>query len=163
MEKRLSDKVENLLNKQIKIELDSSLIYKAMSIWMDQNGLDGGKKLFSKYSDEEMRHLDRITEYLSDNNCNVTIQSSDVQKVKYDSLEQLFNISLKHEYDVTDSYKQLAKILRQSDEDLTYKFIQYYLKEQVEEEKKFTDLIDRLGMCGSSIILMDEIMDEMAG
>jgi ferritin len=160
--KRLSTNVISLLDKCIKQESDSSALYEAMSVWRDSNGFEGGKKLYEKYAEEERRHLVMLADFMLSMGCFPTIPSQISPTMDYKNISEVVEASLQHEYAVTDGYKQVAKILRSSNEDLTYAFIQWFLREQVEEEAKFLKLSDRIRLCGESLILIDNLMKELA-
>ena len=141
--KLISDTLEAALNIRTKQEFDSAFIYKAMGSWCRYNGFNNVAEFFFKHADEEMQHGHKVINYLDDKNCWAVIP--DVTRPNttgYTCIRELFVISFKHEQDVTKSYNDLATMaLKETDHDV-YRFAQSVLAEQVEELKKYDNILD---------------------
>jgi len=149
MNKLISDTLETALNERIKIEFDSSFIYKAMGTWCRFNGFNNVAKFFFKHAEEEMAHGHKVIDYLDDKNCYACIpNASRPETTGYSNVRALFEMAFKHEQDVTKSYNDLATMaLKETDHDV-YRFAQSVLNEQVEELALYDNYLDKLDLLG---------------
>ena len=106
--KRLSDKIYNMLNEQIRNEHESSTLYLTMSQWLDYNGWSGGAKLWKKYSDEELSHRDKFYSYIQDRDCMPKTLATKEQPISFDCVKDIAEASYKHEIQVTEWIKQIS-------------------------------------------------------
>jgi ferritin len=141
---RLSDNVLKLLNEQIKNELNSSQMYRAISCWMDKNEWVNGTKLFFKYADEELIHMNKIYNYIFEKNSLAKVPASDAFSFNNNKVKELLEESLNHEMEVTKNWNDIAdQALKEKDND-TYALAQWFINEQREEEIKFRDIIFKI-------------------
>jgi ferritin len=141
---RLSDKIVKLLNEQVKNELESSQLYKAMSCWLDDQGWITASKYFFKSGNEELIHMDKIYEYLFDKNCRAMVPNTDGIKNDFKDIKSIVEESLDHEMKITEQWNNIANsALGEKDND-TYCLAQWFLKEQIEEETKFRDFLFKI-------------------
>lgn len=138
---RLSESIVKMLNEQIKIELESSQLYRAMSCWLDKEGWISASKYFYKSAQEELTHMEKVYEYLFEKNCTAKTPACDMVKESYEDIKNILDESLEHEIKITKNWNDIAdKALEEKDND-TYALAQWFLKEQKEEENKFRDII----------------------
>jgi len=143
-EARLKESIVKLLNEQIKNELESSQIYRAMSCYLDDIGLIEASKYYFKSADEELKHMNKIYEYLFEKNCKAKTPECPSVKESYKDIYELVEESLKHEILVTKNWNDIAnEALKEKDND-TYCLSQWYLTEQIEDEGKFRDLMFKI-------------------
>jgi len=149
MDKLISDTLEAALNIRTKAEFDSAFIYKAMGSWCRFNGFNNVAKFFFTHADEEMTHGHKVINYLDDKNCWAVIpDASKPDTSGFKSIRALFEISFRHEQDVTKSYNDLATMaLKEADHDV-YRFAQSVLSEQVEELALYDNYLDKLDLLG---------------
>lgn len=145
-EGRLPNKITEILNRQIKNELQSSQIYRGMSCWLDNAGWVDGAKYYFKSAQEELTHMDKIYQYLFDRNVVAKVPVSDEVKQDFDSIEEILRESLKHEMLVSTEWEEISRISKEEDDSTTFEFAQWFLKEQVEEENKFRDILDKVNL-----------------
>jgi ferritin len=145
-DKRLSDKILDILNKQIKNELESSQIYRAMSCWLDDNGWIGASKYFFKSAQEELIHMDKIYQYLFDRNCLAKVPTVGAVKQEYKDIKNILEESLEHEIEVTENWENIANLAKNEGDNTTYDFSQWFLNEQKEEEEKFRNLLFKINL-----------------
>lgn len=141
--KLISDTLETQLNERIPVELNSMNIYYAMGSWCRYEGYNNVAEFFFKHGDEEKTHGQKVIDYLDDKNCLAVIPTiAKPDTSGYKNIKAVFDIAMKHEMDVTKSYNDLAMAaLKEGDHDV-YRFAQSVLNEQVEENKKFSNIID---------------------
>lgn len=145
-EGRLSSGISKILNDQIKNELMSSQIYRGISCWLDNAGWIDAAKYYFKSAQEELTHMDKIYQYLFDRNVIAIVPVTDVVKQNFDNIREVVEESLKHEILVSRQWEEIARIAKEENDSTTFEFAQWFLKEQVEEENKFRDVLDKMNL-----------------
>lgn len=156
--------VMDMLNEQIIQEAHASSSYLAMASWCDQRSLNGSAKLFYEQSNEETEHKMKIFHYINDNGG--AAASPDVSNIQHDfnSLKEIYETALEQEIAVTQSIHAIVKKCRKVDDYRTEHFLQWFIEEQMEEEKKMRDILDLFDlMDGSplSVKLIDERVNKV--
>ena len=144
----LSEEIENLLNEQIKVEAYSSSVYLAMSAWCNRHGFDGSAGFFQKQSGEEREHMLKLFNYINDLGGRAV--SPEVTKIpqEFDSFRSVFEKALEQEVFVTQQFNRMADSCLKARDFVTFQFIQWFLKEQIEEEyiaRRALELFDVIG------------------
>lgn len=155
----LTEEVEKALNEQIKRESHSSATYLAMASWCDRHGFDNSANFFYKQSGEEREHMLKIFKYLADVGGNAI--SPDVTGIQqdYPSLRQVFETTLEQEISITQSINRIVDVCYKVKDYTTANFLQWFLKEQVEEEfiaRRALELFDVIGEEGVGIYMIDK-------
>ena len=145
-EGRLSEKVAEILNDQIKNELQSSQIYRGMSCWLDNAGWNDAAKYYFKSAQEELSHMDKVYQYLFDRNVVAIVPETDEVKQEFETLREIVEDSLQHEMDVTKEWEEISETAKEEDDNTTYEFAQWFLKEQISEENKWRDILDKMNL-----------------
>lgn len=143
---RLSDKITGILNKQIKNELLSSQIYRGMSCWLDDKGWIDASKYFFKSAQEELVHMEKVYQYLFDRNVLAKVPTVEGVKETFKDIRDVLEESLKHEMEVSVQWNDIAKEAKAENDNTTYEFSQWFIKEQVEEEEKFRNFIFKMNL-----------------
>lgn len=143
---QLKPEVLDILNKQIFNELQSAQIYFGMSACFDNKGWNNAGKLFLKYGNEELTHMNKIIEYLYDKNCKVIIPGLPEVKQEYTDIREALTAALQHEIIVTKNWSDIAECALGACDATTFHFTSWFLSEQTEEENKFRDLLDLLNL-----------------
>jgi len=148
----MTPEIKSLLDKQIELELTSQLFYLRLSLYCKIKGYEGLHNFFNKQSEEERSHMLKILNYLSELGLEHTFKYDLGEICTLDSFTEEFDIkvifldSLDMEKDVTSNIKTIAsKSLEYEDHD-TYEFIQWFVKEQREEEGKFDVLVQKANL-----------------
>ena len=145
----LKNKIETALNKQIKIEAESSQIYLAMASWAETEGLGGTAQFLYKHSDEERMHMLKLVQYVNERGGKALIPQLAQPEKKYKSLPDLFQMLLNHEIMVSGEINNLVDICLKEKDYTTHNFMQWYVAEQIEEEALARTIMDKLNMIGS--------------
>lgn len=145
-EPRLSKEIAELLNEQIHNELQSSQIYRGMSCWLDDKGWIDAAPNFFKAAQEELVHMDKIYQYLFDRNVKAIVPTCEKVQQDFKDIRDVVETSLKHEIDVTKNWENISDAAEKDGDNTTYEFAQWFLKEQVEEENKFRDILDKMNL-----------------
>ncbi|GHD90431.1 non-heme ferritin [Pseudocitrobacter sp. RIT415] len=138
------------LNQQMNLELYSSLLYQQMSAWCSFNSFEGAAAFLRRHAQEEMQHMQRLFDYLTDTGSLPCIHSVASPVAEYASLDDLFRATYEHEQLITSKINELAHAAMTNQDYPTFNFLQWYVAEQHEEEKLFKSVIDKLTLAGKS-------------
>lgn len=155
----LSKSMQEALNKQVQMEAESSQAYLAMASWAEiQPGLQGVTDFFYKQSDEERVHMLKLIRFINERGGFAMIPSLEQPMVTFQSLRRMFEEFLKHELKVSNSINDLVHLALTEKDYATHNFLQWYVNEQIEEERTARTLNDKLEMIGddkSGLYLFD--------
>ncbi len=154
----LKEEVELALNAQVKMEAEASSKYLAMASWCEVNGYLYSAKYFFKQAEEEREHMLKIFHYLADQG--VMAYAPEVGPVPHDypSFRSIFEAALQSEINVTHSINRLVTLCRRVEDYATENFLQWFVKEQVEEEinaRRALELFDVIGEEGTGRFQID--------
>ncbi|AYZ19943.1 non-heme ferritin [Klebsiella pasteurii] len=138
------------LNAQMNLELYSSLLYQQMSAWCSYHSFEGAAAFLRRHAQEEMTHMQRLFDYLTDTGSLPSITAIASPVAEYTSLDELFRATYEHEQLITQKINELAHAAMTSQDYPTFNFLQWYVAEQHEEEKLFKSVIDKLSLAGKS-------------
>lgn len=161
--KRISDKIEQLLNLQIQKELTNSLLYQAMSNWLNFEGFTGAAKLYAKHAVEEMGHRDKFIKYMLESDAMPIIPSKTFDEIpnSFTGIDDIINSTLKREIETTESIKKINYQAMEDRDCITKTFLIDLLAEQIEEMDTAQGWVDRLELyksTNSPIIMLDQEM-----
>lgn len=155
----MNEKIFKALNEQIKHEFYSSFIYLSVASYFENIPLDGFAKWFRKQAQEEHEHAMKIYNYIIDRNVHVDLQPIDKPPVQFNSIESIFELALKHEKKVTQWIYQIYELAVQEKDHATHVFLQWFIMEQVEEEKNAQDNLDQIKFIGddkAALFVLDQ-------
>lgn len=159
---RVSDAIANRLNFQIATEFEASQVYRAMATWCEYKGLESTAKFMHRHADEEIGHMNRVKKYAIDRNCLPVTPAVKEQQKEFKDLVDILNKSYAHEIKVTKTYEDFAKLAVQENDYTTFTWIQWYLREQVEEENIFKTKLDRIKSMAEQGLGTMELDEEMS-
>lgn len=145
----LKEKVSKLLNEQINKELYSAYLYLDMSNYYIENGLDGFGNWFKIQAQEERDHAMLFMQYLQNNGEKITLDQIEAPDVEFTGFNVPLDESLKHEQFVTASINNIYDEAFQIKDYRTMQFLDWFIKEQGEEEKNAEDLIVKYKVFGT--------------
>ena len=145
-EERLSKAITDVLNAQIKNEAMSSQIYLGMTCWLDDTGWIGASKYYFKTAQEELVHMNKIYKYMFDRNVKPVVPEIGPVTQVFEDIREVVELSLAHEMTVTEQWNNISKLAKDANDNTTYEFAQWFLKEQVEEEEKFRNILFKLDL-----------------
>lgn len=143
---RLSEEITEILNSQIGKELESSQIYRGMSCWLDNAGWNGAAKYYFKSAQEELTHMDKIYQYLFDRNALAIVPTCDEVEQEFDDIRNIVEKSLEHEMKISEDWEEIAELAKEEGDSTTFEFAQWFLKEQISEEDKFREILDKINL-----------------
>jgi ferritin len=155
----LSPKVQEALNKQINLEFASAYAYLAMSAHFEAVNLAGFAGWMRTQYQEELLHALRLFDHMHDRGGAARLEAIPEPKGQYTTPLEAFETALKHEQKVTASIHQLYALAAKEDDYATQTMLQWFINEQVEEERNVNQAVDWLRMSGDSpvaLLMLDQ-------
>jgi ferritin len=150
----LTEKMERELNSQINKEFYSEYLYLSMASYADKIGLAGIAKWFKAQAAEEHTHGMKLYDFIYDMGGTVVIEGIEKPQSEFESVKELFDLSLKHEKFVTSSIHKLVDLAIAENDHATNSFLRWFVDEQVEEEATVNAILDKLSYMKDSGIAM---------
>lgn len=147
----LSKKMEDALNEQINAELYSSYLYLAMAAWFQEANFVGFAAWMRAQAKEEEAHAMKIYDYILERNGHVSLRPVAAPGDSFGSPLKIFEAAYKHEQSITARIHKLAELAAEEHDRATALFLQWFISEQVEEEKNAASILDLLEKVGSSM------------
>ena len=130
------------LNEQIGREFGASQQYLAVAIWYEDQTLPRLAQLFYDQSLEERGHGLMMAKYLLDSGLLPRVPAVPEPRPQFADMIEPIRLSLEQERKVTEQIARLASIAREEVDYVSEQFLQWFLKEQVEEVDLMTTLLD---------------------
>ena len=152
----LTKKVQESLNAQIQKEGYSSNLYLAMASWAENEGFQGISEWLYVQADEERMHMLKFIHYINERGGKAILPSFEQPPVAYGSIRDLFKEVLKHEEFVSASIYDIVAVCIAEKDFTTQNWTQWFVNEQIEEEKNAQAILDKLKILGDgSLYLFD--------
>ncbi len=146
----INEKMLNALNEQIKLEMESSYAYIAMEAYFMGKNLDGFANFFHIQAKEERDHAYLLFNYVFQVGGKVELKDLKAFDSNFTSELDVMEKTLAHEQLVTRSINNLMDIAMQEKDYASQAFLQWFIKEQVEEEETATALVEKMKMVGDN-------------
>ncbi len=144
----LNKSILEALNKQIRIEAESSQIYLSMACWAEVQGLEGVAQFMFAQSDEERAHMLKLVKYVNERGGHAEITDLKAPKTKFGTFKEMFEELYQHELFVSNSINELVHITLGERDYSTHNFLQWYVAEQIEEEAQAKTILDKINLIG---------------
>lgn len=154
----ISDKVRDVLNEQINKEFYSAYLYLSMSAYFSEIGLYGFSHWTKIQSKEEIEHGMILFEYILGRKSQIHLGQIAMPRFELNSPLEVFEQIYNHERSITEAIDCVANMTEGECDLATRNFIDWYLKEQIEEEDKVSRIITKLKTFGcekSALYLID--------
>jgi ferritin len=145
----LDSKVSGLLNEQINKELYSAYLYLDFSIFYESEGLDGFANWYMIQAQEERDHAMLMLKYLQNNGEKVSLEMVAKPDKEMKTLMDPLKFGLEHEQYVTSLINDIYAAAYDVKDFRTMQFLDWFVKEQLEEEKNADDMIKKMELFGS--------------
>lgn len=155
----INEKLQNAFNDQINKELYSEYLYLAMKIYFEENDLQGFVNWFNIQVQEEHAHAMGMFDYLGERGGAVKLMAIDEPKVEGSTPVEIFEQVLKHEEYVTSRINALLDVAEETKDRAAIIFLNWYLKEQVEEEASVGSVLAKLKLIGDdkkALLMLDK-------
>ncbi len=154
----LSPAVEKALDDQIGKEIYSAHLYLSMAAFCDSISLPGFASWMKVQYQEELAHAMRFFDYVSDRGNRVRVQAIDAPPDDFRSPQDVFQRTLEHERTVSASINNIYALATEERDYATQAMLQWFITEQVEEEKTAAEILEQLKMApdrGSELLWID--------
>ena len=145
----LNAKVHELLNQQINKEFYSAYLYLDFSNYFEAAGLDGFANWYKIQAQEERDHAMLFYTYLQNEDVPVTLEAIAKPDKVLDSHMTVLKAGLEHEEYVTSLINDIYAAAYDVRDFRTMQFLDWFVKEQGEEETNAKDLITKMELFGS--------------
>ena len=147
--KMLDSKVSKLLNEQINKELYSAYLYLDFSIFYEEQGLSGFANWYMIQAQEERDHAMLMLQYLQNNGEKVTLEAVAKPDKEMKELIDPLKLGYEHEQYVTGLINEIYGAAYNVKDFRTMQFLDWFVKEQCEEEKNADDMIKKMQLFGN--------------
>ncbi|MDF2944003.1 MAG: ferritin [Herbinix sp.] len=145
----LNQEVSKLLNEQINKEFYSAYLYMDMANYYSDQSLNGFEHWFFVQLQEERDHALLFRQYLLNNAEVVTLDAIAAPDKQYTSFRDPLILALEHEQFVTASINTIYEAAYKHKDFRTMQFLDWFIKEQGEEEKNADDNIKKFDLFAS--------------
>jgi ferritin len=157
----LDKKLRDLLSDQMNFEFYSAYIYLAMSSYYSNINLNGYASWFKVQAMEERDHALLQMQYMINNNTVIDFKEIEKPKNIYTEIDQPLVVSLEHERKVTQRIYNIYSVASELKDYRIVQFLDWFVKEQGEEEKNSENNIKNYQLFGSDpkgLFLLDAEM-----
>lgn len=147
-----------LLHDQIRHEFSAHQQYIAVAVWYDSQSLPRLASHFYRQALEERNHAMMIVQYLLEKGIDAEIPGVDDVRNDFGSAREPVELALAQEKEVTDQFIELAKTARDEGDYLGEQFLQWFLKEQVEEVAQMDSLLTIVDRAGDNLFHVEEYL-----
>jgi ferritin len=146
---RLSKTIEEALNAQMTKEAHAAQIYLSLGAWADNHAFGGVSNFLFRHAQEERNHMMKILEYILKRGGKVTVTAIPGPIPDPKNLQECFESVFKQEVDNTASIYKVVKLSLTEEDWATWNFMQWFVKEQTEEETLAIELLDKIKVAGN--------------
>lgn len=158
----MNEKVAELLNTQINKELYSAYLYLDIANFYSKKGLDGFANWYEIQAKEEQDHAMLMYRYLHNNDVDVTLEAIAKPDKSFDTLMDPLKVGLEHEKYVTSLINKIYEAAQEVNDFRTTQFLDWFIKEQGEEEKNSMDQITKMELFGEDARSLYMLNSELA-
>ena len=155
----INKKLQEAFNDQINKELYSEYLYLAMKVYFQEQNLQGFVNWFDVQVQEEHAHAMGMFNYLNERGGSIKLEAIDKPVVEGDCPLTIFEHVLRHEEFVTSRINALMDVAEEVRDRAALSFLDWYLKEQVEEESNVGSVLATLKLIGDdkkALLMLDK-------
>lgn len=140
----MDKKLEKAMNEQLSKEFYSAYLYVSMAAYFESENLAGFSHWMKMQAQEELLHAMKFFDFLNERSSKVILEAIDKPPYKFLSIDDVFKANLKHEQGVTGRINNLYATAQKVNDNATAIFLQWFINEQIEEEKNPVDILTKL-------------------
>jgi ferritin len=144
----ISRTMEAALNRQVNRELYSAYLYLSMSAYFETVSLKGFAKWMRIQAGEERTHAMKIYDYVIARGGVASLEAIEAPKAKWASAGKVFEDVYAHEQKVTGMINALVDLSIKEKDHATFEMLQWFVKEQVEEEEHASEILSQIKIVG---------------
>lgn len=146
------------LNAQIGREFAASQQYVAAAVYYDGETLPRLASFFYEQAREERTHALMMVRYLLDTGVRPVIPGVDAPRTKFKSFVEPIELALAQEREVGAQISDLVGVARSEKDYLSEQFVQWFLKEQIEEVALMSSLLDVANRAGGQALFVEDFL-----
>jgi ferritin len=150
--------MQDALNGQINEELYSEYIYLSMGTYYHAQGLDGMAKWIRAQAAEERSHAMKLFDHIVERGGRVELLAIAEPPREWDSPLAAWKAAYGHEKYITGKINALVEIASDEKDEAAGALLQWFVKEQVEEEENASKNVENAENAGSDLAALDEEM-----
>ena len=151
-------KFPQLLLDQVRIEFTAAQQYTAIAVWLDGEDLPRLAARFYAQAAEERNHAMIIVRYLLDKELPVAVPGINDVRNDFGAVREVVELALDQEKQVTDQITTLARTARDEGDYVGEQFMQWFLKEQVEEVSSMSTLLRVVDRAGDNLFHIEDFI-----
>lgn len=154
----LSQKLQDAINEQINSEFYSAHLYLSMAAYCDTLSLGGFSHWLKLQYSEELEHALKLFDFITDRGGRVVLQAIDQPPIEFESVTSVMQMALEHERKVTAMIDSLYELALDERDYSAHVLLEWFVDEQVEEEKSVAEVISHLEMVGddgTGLLILD--------
>ena len=158
--------IQDAMNDQIKKELDSSYLYLSMAAYLENKNLPGFAHWMRVQEAEEREHAMKFYDFMVERGAQIMLKTIDAPKTEWKSTLELAEEVAAHEAMVTASISALYELALTEKDYPTQMMLQWFITEQVEEEKNAAEIVANLKMIedrGTAVLMLDHRLAKRGG
>ena len=147
----ISSKMNDAIGKQINRELYSSYLYLQMAVFFKTRNLDGFARWLKLQAEEEKEHALKFFDYVLERGGDVKLLPIEAPEAKWKSPVEVFEEVYAHEQKVTQMIGSLVEAARAEKDYASEEMLNWFIKEQVEEESNASSILEKLKLIKDSV------------
>jgi bacterioferritin B len=152
----ISKKMAAAINEQVGREFGAELQYVAIASYFAREGLNSLAQKFYSQAAEERDHAMRFVQFLNDTDSELNIPAVAAPRPTFKSAADAVELSLNQEKAVTRQINELVELALKESDHLTHNFLQWFIKEQLEEIASMDTLLRIVQRAGEERLLLVE-------
>lgn len=158
----LNPKIAQLLNEQVRKEFHSSYLYLDVSNYYYGHNLNGFGSWFDIQTKEEHEHALLFVQYLRNNGEKIKLETIEAPEYNFKDFKEPLSAAFEHEQNITDSINNIYAEAYNAKDFRTMQFLDWFVKEQGEEEKNTDELCKRFDLFGADVKGLYMLDNELA-
>jgi len=147
---KLSPRMQAAMNEQMRHEFIAHYLYLAMAAWFGHRNFPGFASWMRFQSMEEAKHALKFFDYIEDRNGEVILEAIEKPKTPWKNVLGVFEAARAHEAKVSLGIHKLITLATTEKDYASQAMLQWFITEQVEEEKTSTLIVETLRIIGDS-------------
>lgn len=149
--KRISDKMEKVLNTQMTREAYQAQVYLSYASWAEVNSFAGIANFLYGHMHEEREHMFKFLKYINDRGGVAKIEAIEAAPANPKDIGDCLRKTLQHEIDNSIEVDKIANLAHEEKDWPTFNFAQWFVKEQIEEETLINGIIDKYNLASTEV------------
>jgi len=144
----LSKQLQEAINEQIKVEISSAYGYLSMSAYLESVSMSGIAHWMRVQHQEEISHALKFFDYVHERGGRVVLEAIDRPLGDFKSVRDVFQHVAENERKVTMMINKVYEMALKDNDYAAQVELQWFIKEQVEEEKSVATILDQIALVG---------------